>query len=338
MRPGARKFGSAWPRSTPVSSRRSRGRKPVVAFSLLRTVDVKPLELHPAAAAEGEAAASSGSGSGFAPLSPRPPIKFFHPARLLGYLPRMPRNLDASTIAARTRAAQQILDHSDLREVYESVGGLPADLEAIRDAGLAAEAQLLAQSSAKSAGSAATLDVLTAFAALQKEYVAVMAAVQASRRDLEKANAAADVLAEVDRILVNEAQVVVSTTAQPDGSKKRKASRSMSQEALRAEIAKDAAALLALGASHDALAARKVTKERLEKLHTDAEALSGKLAVRTVKKGEQKAMTAARADTVADHSAIWQACYRLLALAGQNDARISALLRDAARPKKSKAT
>jgi hypothetical protein len=37
-----------------------------------------------------------------------------------------------------------------------------------------------------------------------------------------------------------------------------------------------------------------VTKERLEKLYGDAEALSGKLAARVVKKGEQKAMTAAR--------------------------------------------
>lgn len=248
----------------------------------------------------------------------------------------MPRTLDASTIAARTRAAQQILDHLDLFAVYESVGGLKADLEAIRDAGLASEAQMLAQGSAKSAGEAATLDVLSAYAAVQKEYVAVMAAVQAARRDLEKAGAAAEVLAEVDRILENEAQVVVSTTAQPDGGKKRKTSRSESQEALRAEIAKDAGALLAVDVALPVLEARKVSKERLEKLRADAEALSGKLAARTVKKGEQKAMTAARANTVAELAAAWGACYRLLALSAQKDARVAELLREAARQKKTK--
>src|SRR5262249_27876827 len=95
--------------------------------------------------------------------------KIFGRGRLLAYRGRMSRSLDATIIAARTRAAQQILDTSDLLSLYESVGGLVADLHAIRDAGLAAEAQALAQSSAKSAGEAATLEVLTAFAALQKE-------------------------------------------------------------------------------------------------------------------------------------------------------------------------
>jgi hypothetical protein len=248
----------------------------------------------------------------------------------------MPRSLDASTIAARTRTAQQMLDQADLLSAYESVGGLKADLEAVRDTGLAAEAQLLSQSSARSAGSAATLEVLTAFAATQKEYAAVMAVVQALHRDLEKSGAGAELVRAVAQILVNEAQVIVTTAAQPDGSKKRKVSRSVSQEALRAEIAKDAGALLGLADAEAALTARKVTKERLEKLRAGAEALSGKLAARTVKKGEQKAVTAARADTVAQHSAAWSSCYRLLSLAGQNDARIAALLKEAARKRKSK--
>lgn len=248
----------------------------------------------------------------------------------------MPRTFDAATVAARTRAAQQILDHEELRALYESTGGLLADLHAIRDAGIAAEAQMLAQSSAKSAGAAATLDVLAAFAALQKEYVGVMACVQAARRDLEQAGAEAEVLAAVDRILRNEAQVIVSTTAGPDGAKKRKTSRSESQEALRAEIGKDAAALLELSAVHEILAARKVTTERLAGLRADAEGLSGKLAARVVKKGEQKAKTEARKDTAAEQSTAWNACYRLLLLAAQRDARIASLLQDAARPRKAK--
>jgi hypothetical protein len=250
----------------------------------------------------------------------------------------MPGPLDASTIAARTRAAQQILDTADLLSLYESVGGLASDLEAIRDSGLAAEAGMLAQGSARSAGEAATADVLKSFAALQKEYVAVMAAVQAARRDLEKGGAGHETLVAVDRILVNEAQIVVQTAAQPDGSKKRTASRSASQEALRAEIAKDAAALLDLDAATKALAKRKVTKARLGKLKDEADALAGKLAERAVKKGEQKAKTAAKADVATEQSEAWNACYRLLSLAGQKDARVAALLREAARPRKKKVT
>lgn len=244
----------------------------------------------------------------------------------------MARTLDPATVAARTRAAAQILDNAELRALYESVGGLPEDLEAIRDAGLAVEAHILAQSNAKGAGVAATIDVLQSFALLQKEYVAVMAAVQATRRDLEQASAPQDILTALDRILVNEAQVVVQTVAQPDGTKKRKVSRSESQEALRAEIARDARALLDLGEAQKALARRKVGKARLEKLLDAAQALSGKLASRTTKKGDGKAKTAAKDDAVAEQSAAWSACYRLLALAGQQDARVSALLRDAARP------
>jgi hypothetical protein len=49
----------------------------------------------------------------------------------------MARTLDPSTVAARTRAAQQILDNAELLGLYESVGGLASDLEVIRDAGLA---------------------------------------------------------------------------------------------------------------------------------------------------------------------------------------------------------
>jgi hypothetical protein len=248
----------------------------------------------------------------------------------------MPALLDASTLAARTRTAQQILDNAELRALYESVGGLASDLEAIRNSGLAAEAGMLAQSGARSAGVGATADILQSFVALQKEYVAVMAAVQAVRRDLEQGGADHDTLAALDGILVNEAQVVIHTEALPDGSKGRKASRSASQEALRAEIAKDAAALLALEAAQKALTKRKVTKARLQKLKEGADELAGKLAERAVKKGEAKAKTAAKVDAADAQSSAWNACYRLLALVGQKDTRVAQLLREAARPRKKK--
>jgi len=163
-----------------------------------------------------------------------------------------------------------------------------------------------------------------------------MAAVQACRRDLQREGAAQEVLTEVERILVNEAQIVILTVAQGDGSKKRKAARSASQEALRAEIARDAKALVELGDAHKALAKRKVTKARLVALAEAADALSGKLAERTAKKGDGKAKTLAKAGAIAEQTGAWGACYRLLALAGQKDERIAALLKEAVRPGKKK--
>lgn len=233
-------------------------------------------------------------------------------------------------VAARTRAAKQILGTVELLAIYEDVGGLREDLEAIRDAGVSAEAQSLAQSTTKGDGKAATLDVLTAFADLQREYAAVMGAVQAARGDLARADAPKDVLTALDQIMVNEAQVVIVSVPQEDGGKKRRATASESQEALRAEIARDAKALLSLTAAHQALGRRKVGEPRLTKLRDDAEALSGKLAERAAKKGAAKAATSAKSDSVKDQSQRWAECYRLLALTGQRDERVAQLLKEAA--------
>jgi hypothetical protein len=151
-----------------------------------------------------------------------------------------------STIAARTRAAAQILGTPDLLASYEAKGGIPEDLQSIRDHGQTAEALSQAQSAAQAQGGAATLAVLGPFVALQKEYSAIMAAVQAVRHDLEKALAPVEVMTAVDKIIVNEAEVSIRTVLDKDGKAKKKARKSASQEALRAEIAKDARALLNL--------------------------------------------------------------------------------------------
>lgn len=233
-------------------------------------------------------------------------------------------------VAARTRAAKQILGSAELLAIYEDAGGLREDLEAIRDAGVSAEAQSLAQSTTKGDGKAATLDVLTAFATLQREYTAVMGAVQAVRGDLARAGAPKDVVTALDQVLVNEAQVVIVSVPQEDGGKKRRATASESQEALRAEIARDAKALLALTAAHQALGRRKVDEPRLTGLRDAAEALSGKLAERATKKGAAKAATSAKSDSVKDQSQRWGECYRLLALTGQRDERVAQLLKEAA--------
>lgn len=240
-------------------------------------------------------------------------------------------------VAARTRTARQILADPTLLALFEDKGGLRRDLEAIRDAGESAEAQGVAQSVAKGQSGGATLDVLKSFAAVQREYNDVMAVVQAVRGDLGK-DAPSDLVSALDRILVNEAQVIVRTVEKEDGKKAREAARSTSQEALRAEIAKDAAALVALTAAHAALAERKVSLVRLHKLKDDADALAGKLAARATKKGAGKVATGMRAEAEKAQSAKWSSCYRILAKVGQVDQRVDALLKEAARPASKKKT
>jgi hypothetical protein len=107
------------------------------------------------------------------------------------------------------------------------------------------------------------------------------------------------------RILVNEAALTV-TTVQQDGKPKRSVSRSAATEALRAEIAKDAKALLGLKDAHKALAKRKVTLDRLQALRDSAEKIAGKR---------------------------WAAAYRVLATVGQADERVAQLLKEASRPR-----
>jgi hypothetical protein len=99
-----------------------------------------------------------------------------------------------------------------------------------------------------------------------REYSAIMGVVQAARYDLSEAKASPDVLNAVDRILVNEAEVAIKTVTGGDGASKKVAVKRVSQEALRAEIARDARALLELSTIHGALKKRKVDKPWLTKL------------------------------------------------------------------------
>jgi hypothetical protein len=241
-----------------------------------------------------------------------------------------------STIAARTRAAVQILATPDLLASYEAKGGTKEDLESIRSHGQTAEALSQAQSAAQAKGGAATLYVLSTFVALQREYAAIMAVVQAVRHDLAKAAAPAGVLSAVDRILVNEAEIAIKTQVDGEGKSKKKAVKRASQEALRAEIAKDARALQELSTIHAALEKRKVDGPRLGKLAAVAESLSGKLAERAAAKGAQKIATTAMHDAVSEQKKVWGACYRLLAAVGSEDARAAQLLTEAARKRSGK--
>jgi hypothetical protein len=229
-------------------------------------------------------------------------------------------------VAARTRTAHQIRHTSELLQTYLAIGGLEDDLVEIEQYGLAAEAADLAQSQAQAAGGAATLDVQQSFAALQRDYVAVMAIVEAVRGDLVRAKAPASLVAAIKKIIVNEAEVTVDIA---DG--KRRVRRSQAQEALRAEIQKDAMALVELKAAHTALGKRGLSVKRLGQLRDDAMALAGTLGERTAKKGAAKSATQAIKDAVAGQSERWQSAYRLLRSLAQKDERVRLLLTEAAR-------
>jgi hypothetical protein len=239
--------------------------------------------------------------------------------------------LSTKVVAARTRAADCILGRPELLDIFVSYGGLNRDLETIRDAGLEVEAQELAKSTAAGKGVTATEDAMLHFAAIQKEYVAIMSVVRLVRQDFED-EGNAPLARALEQILKNEAAVTVKTVQQ-EGKTKRSVSRSTSTEALRAEIAKDAAALIASKDAHKALAKRRVPVARLTKLQAGAEELAGKLAERAMKKGAQRTATAAKSDAVQRQAKRWGAAYRVLAMVGQADARVAELLREAARPR-----
>jgi hypothetical protein len=108
-------------------------------------------------------------------------------------------------------------------------------------------------------------------------------------------------------------------------------SRSLSQEALRAEIFKDAGALLALPEVHERLSERRVTLARLTDLQSSAENLAGTLADRTAAKGSSKASTEAEHEACTRQRDFWGGTYRVLSALGSRDERVRSLLREAAR-------
>jgi len=111
-----------------------------------------------------------------------------------------------------------------------------------------------------------------------------MAVLRVVRAELARGGAAAELVGQVDAILENEVEVAVKAYEE-EGAKMRRTRRSESQEALRAEIAKDAGALVALTDIHPAPAERRVPPNRLEALRDEAEKLSGLLGTRASAKG-----------------------------------------------------
>ncbi|MBN2036156.1 MAG: hypothetical protein JW768_05380 [Chitinispirillaceae bacterium] len=232
-------------------------------------------------------------------------------------------------VAARTRVAVQITETPDLLTKYEKVGGLRRDLETIAKFGMDAEAANLGQSQAKASGKAATIDVLVSFASLQKEYAGIMAAVDAVRSELEFSGASAEIMAKTDAIIKNEVPLSIKTY-EKDGVTKRTARKLRTQEALRAEIAKDAAALLEMTDIHRPLSERQVDPARLQALKESAEKLSGLLSNRAATKGASRTATKEEREAVEKQEKAWHACVRLLKELGNRDERVRTLLKEAA--------
>ncbi|MEP7126721.1 MAG: hypothetical protein ABJE95_37675 [Byssovorax sp.] len=233
-----------------------------------------------------------------------------------------------STVAARTRAAAQILATPALLSTYEARGGIPEDLQSIRDQGLTAEA--LSQATF---GGAATLAVLGPFVALQKEYAAILGVVQAVHHDLVRANAPAEVRSAVDEILANEAEMPSKTRIEKPGKARKKASKSVNPAALLATIAGHARALLNVASIHNALDRRKVNRPRLEQVILVAESLSNKMTGHAGARGEETTATAALGSAIDEQTRVWSACSRILAAAGNDDVRVALLLSNAAPPR-----
>lgn len=227
-----------------------------------------------------------------------------------------------ATVAARTRAAAQILATPELLERYAGLGGLADDLTNIVEQGQSAERLHRDQGAAEAGGVAATRVVQEAFAALKREHHAVMNVLSAVCAELELAGEKV-ALAKVKKILANEAATGTN------GAKR--TTKKNSQEAVRAEIGRDAKLLLEFAELEPLLAERRVDRPRLEQLRNDADGLSGKLATRVASVGARKAATAREQEAVRMQSVYWSATWRLLASLGQQDARVVALLADAVR-------
>ena len=234
-----------------------------------------------------------------------------------------------SNVRARTRAADFIRSTPELLAAFVTRGGMQSDLLLIIEAGMRAEAANLAQSGRMADGKAATVDVTTRFAALMREYKAVMAILRAVLRDMKRADADVTLVAQLAQVLVDETDVSVTVKPNSDGTKAVKVRKSATQDAIRAEIYRDAAALVGLTGAHEALGSRQVGRDRLQAMAAEAEALQGLLATRVAKKAERQGATAEEHDAVKAQREAWNAVSRLLARV--DDPRVQALVRDTLR-------
>ena len=229
-------------------------------------------------------------------------------------------------VAARTRTAAEILRQPDLLAAVLRYGGRQEDLEKIQMYGQRAEALYQEQSGTKAVGKAATVSVKALFAALRREHRKVLAVVRAVLQEMRDTGAPAAEMLPVEQILADETAVKLPLTEGEDGTRKRRAVRARTREAIRAEIQKDAGALLGLEAVHPALVERKVDQARLTKLYEDAQALSGQVAAKVVRKAEGLGATRSTRGAAAAQRRIWSSIFDIMSLAAEEDVRLRELL------------
>ncbi len=225
-----------------------------------------------------------------------------------------------SVVAGRTSAASKILNTAELLRQFEESGGLKADLEAIVAHGKEAEALNQSQGAATREKSVATAKTLEAFQSLQREYSAIMDVLVALRAELTNAGEK-DNLKRLNGIIASETETAFTEKDAGDGKTVKKARKSQTQEATRAEIARDAKSLLDFTAIASRLAARRVDATRLQALKTNAEALAGKLADRVATAAERKALTEKEQAAVAAQNLHWTSSRRLLSALAKRDVR-----------------
>lgn len=238
----------------------------------------------------------------------------------------MGRGAFNSAVAARTRAAAFILEQSDLLERWRALGGVDQDLVIIRDAGLDAEAKNVEQEARTAEKRAAHARSRSALAELNREHSSILSILRVIRADLLDAEEADDAV-RLEQIIRRNGEERLAASS--DGARVRTSSLSM--EAIRAEIRKDADALLGFASLHTALASRGVSLGRLEQLSADAQQLPSMRADAAFLRGIAKIATAAERAAVAEQTKRWGAVYGLLRRLAAHDARVKDLLRDAAR-------
>ena len=240
-----------------------------------------------------------------------------------------------STVAARTRAAAQILESPELLNGFLEMGGLDRDLIGIRDAGLEAEAAYIGRSAVKFEGKGATKNVWMSFAEVQKEYKSLMNVVNIVTTEAIRNNEPPEIVTRLKGILANETQVTVSVIEKTDkdgnSETKRKVKKSDAQEAIRTEISKDTAQLLSFTEIHPKLSERRVSVERISALKQKTDDLAGLLAERASAKGEGKSSTQVTYDAVSRQREIWAGAYRILSALGHKDERVRSMLKEAKR-------
>ncbi len=217
-----------------------------------------------------------------------------------------------ATVAARIQAASYIKSNAAVFAQYTANGGLTEELDLIIQHGRAAEAANLGQSTATGAQLGETQVLHMDFATLQRSYKGVMAIVRAVRSALQRENADPSTIAAVEQILENETPVHVKVVKGEDDKSIRGAMKRQSQEAIRAEIQKDASALLDLAPLADRLTARGVTAERLTALRDSAIALTGQVDESILSKARRKEATATENAAVRAQRQVWGGVYDIL--------------------------